>query len=85
MSIVGAIHGAKLTAPVSFRDLLQFRPQALGVEHQRARVAAQQVASVRAHLAEVVVILSSTGEGPHKKSKIEPSIVIQYQAQNVII
>lgn len=55
--LAGVVRHAKLAAPVALGDLLELRAKALGVENQRARVAAKQVASVRAHLAEVVMVL----------------------------
>lgn len=54
---VAAVRHAELAVPVSCRHLLELRTVALGVEHQRARVAAQQVAPVRADLAQIVVVL----------------------------
>lgn len=60
---VGVVRQTKLAAPVTLRHLLQLRTQALGVENQGASVAAQQVAAVRANLAEVVVILRGGDDG----------------------
>lgn len=54
---VRIVRQAKLAAPVTLRHLFQLRTQTLGVENQGASVAAQQIAPVRANLAEVVVIL----------------------------
>lgn len=58
----GGVRNAELADEVSLGDLLQLGAKALGVEHQRARVAAQQVAPVRADLAEVVVVLRRAGQ-----------------------
>lgn len=61
--LVGIVRHAKLAAPIALRDLLQLRTQALGVENQRARVAAEKVTPVRANLAKIVVVLGSAANG----------------------
>lgn len=60
---VGGVCYAKLAEEVTLRHLLELRAKALGVENQRARVTAQQVAPVGANLAEIVVVLSARGGG----------------------
>lgn len=80
--IFRVIHDAKLTAPVPFRNLLQLRTHALGVEHQRAGVAAEQIAAVGAHLAKVVVILRHDPTNKQAQSRHTDAVQAKHGTQD---